>query len=1639
MSIAPSSAGNFVHLHNHTEYSMLDGAARITDMFERAAELGMPAIATTDHGYIFGAHEFWSAGNKTGVKPIIGLEAYVTPGTHRSDRTRVKYGDGGRDDVSGSGAYTHMTMWARNNNGLHNLFRMASLASLEGYYFKPRMDRELLETYGKGIIATTGCPSGEVQTRLRFGQYAEARQAAAEMQDIFGKENYFLELMDHGIDIERRTRADLLKLAKDLDLPLVATNDLHYTRKEDAQSHSALLCIQTAATLQDPTRFKFDGDGYYLKSAQEMREIWRELPEACDNTLLIAERCEVSFTEGEGRFMPRFPVPEGEDETSWFVKEVETGLHRRYPEGVPDYARKQAEYETGVILGKGYPGYFLVVADFINWAKNQGIRVGPGRGSGAGSMCAYAMGITDLDPIPHGLIFERFLNPERMSMPDFDVDFDDRRRSEVIHYVTEKYGDDRVAMIATYGTLKAKAALKDAARVMGFPFAMGERLTKAMPPSVMGKDIPLSGIHDTEHPRYGEAGEFRELLANDPEAAQVFETATGLEGLKRQWGVHAAGVIMSSEPLIDVIPIMRREQDGQIITQFDYPTCERLGLVKMDFLGLRNLTILDDAIANVKLNRGEDLDLDALSKDMTDPKAYELLGRGDTLGVFQLDGSGMRQLLRLMQPDNFEDISAALALYRPGPMGVNAHTNFALRKNNKQEVVPLDPQLKGKLQPEMVEALEPILGTTYGLCVAGDTLIVDADSGERVRIDGLSERVTSGFFTFGVDQEGRVVRRRVTHWWEMPAKPVLTVQTASGQQLRLSTDHKVLTPRGWVPAGELIAGKDRLARPRDASEFSTPSQMSGDEAALLGYLLSDGYITLYDNTFISASKTLRDHVGQLAEDLFDDTFAVEETPDRRAPRIRFAASPAGTGRGRSEGYGTYATIGINRWLRRLGFTGKTTSAHKFVPELAKQASLEVRVRLLAALWDGDGHVGSKLAYYKTVSRQLADDVAEVLSGAGIPCTVRWAGSYESVRFGPQTAWTVHVYDDRFWELVVPAMKQRAKVLERARRTSTAKSRGLNRELMLVHAGDALRRDSGLSTRTRNIIGNGPATVAGLHRHLHRAGLVRAPKMSFPRDGGDGWFPLNETARGYLEAIGTTEDRFYASMDWSLVTEITVGDSEPVYDITVEDVHNFISSGLVLSNCIYQEQVMEIAQKLAGYTLGNADLLRRAMGKKKKEVLDAEYVPFSDGMKANGYNEASVAALWGVLVPFSDYAFNKAHTAAYGVISYWTAFLKANYPAEYMAALLTSVRDDKDKTALYLNECRRMGIAVLPPDVNESIANFAAVGKDIRFGLAAIRNVGTNVVDAVVATRADKGNFTSFEDFLRKCPAVVCQKRTIESLIKGGAFDDLGHPRQGLVTVHERYVDALAEEKKQEAIGQDSLFGGFGGEESDVQIVTLPPVPDIEWEKQIKLAFEREYLGLYVSDHPLNGIEHILTANATATIGAVVSEDGPQDGEFVTVAGLMTSVQLKRTKNGDPYARVMLEDLVGSIECVFFPKSYMTVSTMLAPDTVAVIRGRFKRSEDTTEILAQDLTIPEIKEGPRGPVLVTLPLTRATDGLAHNLRKVLADHPGSTEVHVKLTQPGRQVLLRLDPTLRVTASPAFFGDIKALLGPAAVGS
>jgi DNA polymerase-3 subunit alpha len=1168
----------FAHLHVHTEYSMLDGAARLDDLFVEAERLGQRSLGMTDHGYLFGAFDFWSKARAHGINPVIGIEAYVTPGTSRFDRTRVRWGEASQraDDLSGGGAYTHLTMWARTTAGMHNLFRMASLASLEGQWGKwPRMDRELLSGYADGLIATTGCPSGEVQTRLRLGQYDEAVRAAGELQEIFGREHFFVELMDHGIEIERRVTGDLRRVAAAIGAPFLATNDSHYTRAEDAHAHEVLLCVQSGSTLADPDRFRFDGSSYYLRSTEDMRRTFAEFPGACDNTLLVAEQCEVEFNTS-ANYMPRFPVPPGEDESSWFVKEVEAGLLRRYPDGVPDDVRRQAVYETETITTLGFAGYFLVVADFISWAKGQGIRVGPGRGSAAGSMASYALGITELDPLRHGLIFERFLNPERVSWPDVDVDFDERRRGEVIKYVTEKYGDDRVAQIVTYGTIKAKQALKDASRVLGFPFAMGEKLTKAMPPSVMGKDIPLSGILEPGHERYAEAEEFRQLLATDPDAQRVVETARGLENLKRQWGVHAAGVIMASAPLVEVIPIMARPQDGAVITQFDQPTCERLGLIKMDFLGLRNLTILDDALANIAANGKAPIEVEKLP--LEDGPTYELLSRGDTLGVFQLDGGPMRGLLRMLRPDSFEDISAVLALYRPGPMGANSHVNYAMRKNGLQPVTPIHPELE--------EPLAEILDTTHGLI------------------------------------------------------------------------------------------------------------------------------------------------------------------------------------------------------------------------------------------------------------------------------------------------------------------------------------------------------------------------------------------------------------------------------------------------------------------IYQEQVQRVAQKLAGYSLGQADLLRRAMGKKKKEILDKEFVPFQAGMRERGYSDGAIQSVWDVLVPFSDYAFNKAHTAAYGVVSYWTAYLKANYPTEYMAALLTSVGDDKDKSALYLAECRRMGITVLPPDVNSSAATFTAVGEDIRFGLTAIRNVGANVVDAIVSARSERGPFTSFTDFLEKVPAVVCNKRTIESLVKAGAFDSLGRSRRSLLAVHEQAVDAVVDLKRNEAIGQFDLFasldslgaGSSGGRGFALDIPHLP-----EWDKRDLLAFERQMLGLYVSDHPLQGLEHVLSSAADCSVAALIADETRADGSIVAVAGLVTSLQRKLSKQGNAWAIATVEDLDGAVDVLFFGDTYLAYSTLLAQDVVVVVRGRVRRRDDGVQIQAMEVSLPDLGSAHDAPVTLTLPTHRCTEPVVEDLRGILMNHPGMTEVRLRLTSHDRVKVLRLEDTFRVTPSPALFGDLKALLG------
>ncbi len=1182
-----STRSDFVHLHTHTHYSTLDGASRIPDLVAEVGRLGQPAVAITDHGNMHGAYELWRTAVDADIKPIIGIEAYVTPETARQDKSRVHWGTDEQrsDDVSGGGFITHMTLWASDDTGLVNLIKASSVANLEGLVGKwPRMDKDLLSTYHQGVIATTGCPSGIVQTRLRLGQFDEALRAAGEFQDIFGKDNYYVELMDHGLEIEHRVTKDLLEIARRLDAPLVATNDSHYVRKEDASAQDALLCINSGSRLTDPGRFKFDGSGYYIRSAQEMREIFKEFPEACDNTLEIAERCNVMFDDHEdGAFMPRFDCPEGWDETSLFLKKVDEGLKNRYPDGVPEEVSHQADYECGVICQMQFTGYFLVVADYINWAKNHGIMVGPGRGSAAGSMVAYAMGITELDPLKHGLIFERFLNPERVSLPDIDVDFDPEGRMKVLDYVGRKYGSDKVAQCVTYGTIKTKQALKDSARIMDYEYSVGDQVTKALPPTVNGKDMSLKEIFDPQSKRYPEAKEFRDLYESNPDVKRITEEAKGIEGIIRQTGVHACATIMASNPITNTSPLMERT-DGTVTTTFEYHTCETLGLVKMDFLGLSNLTVIRDTVTNIERNGKEPISIEKVPLD--DKETYQLLSRGDTLGVFQLDGDGMRSLLRMLKPDNFNDISALIALYRPGPMDMNSHINYAKRKNGLQKIEPI--------HPEVAKPLAGVLDETYGLIV------------------------------------------------------------------------------------------------------------------------------------------------------------------------------------------------------------------------------------------------------------------------------------------------------------------------------------------------------------------------------------------------------------------------------------------------------------------YQEQVQSAARILAGYSLGRADVLRRAMGKKKPDVLAKEQVPFFEGMKAHGYSQEAAQAVWDVLVPFSGYAFNKAHSAAYALIAYWTAYLKTHYPVEFMAALLQNERTNKDKTALYLGEARRMGIRILPPDINESVAEYSAVGDVVRFGLGAIRNVGDKAVADIIKERqGPQGKYVNFMDFVKRVPMEVLNKRTVESLIKGGAFDGIDPNRRALFQIHDEAVDQVMPIKRKQAEGQFDLFADAddGAPQQDALGDAQVTVPDIdEWDKSTKLNFERQMLGLYVSDHPLSGMTSILAGMRDMSIAQLLNRSKGMDGKAVTLAGLVTAVDRRVSKKGNPWAIVTIEDLESSIQCMFFGKVYDAHSDDLALDSVIRVKGVVELRDEVTNIRVNDMEVPVLESADERPLTITLPRQALDRGHMERLARILKSHPGYCLVRLAVTDDrGNVRLLTFGDGFRTRHDTSMMAEIKSVFGPSCLPS
>ena len=1174
---------SFTHLHVHTEYSMLDGASRLDELVAKAAADGMPALGITDHGNMYGVLDFYRACKKQDINPVIGVELYQAEDS-REERPsrRGKMDDSGGTTDGGKKLYYHLIALAENNTGYKNLIQLASRAFMEGYYYKPRVDWEVLSDHAEGVIATTGCLGGHVLQSLLNGNEQGALEKAARLQDIFGKDNLFVELQDHGIPAQADTNPKLIEIARKIGAPLLVTNDSHYTEQHDHTSHDALLCVQTGSLMSDPDRFKFHGDQHYLKSAAEMRRDWAELPEACDNTLWIAERADVEIEFGKPQ-LPDFPIPAEFTGADDYLRHLTMeGAKKRWGTGLNDTIVDRLVYELDVIKNMGFSSYFLITWDLIRHARDSDIRVGPGRGSAAGCAVAYCLWITDLDPIRYDLLFERFLNPSRISMPDIDMDFDSRYRDEMIRYAAERYGRDHVAQIVTFSQIKARAAVRDAARVLGHPYAVGDKIAKAMPPLVMGRDTPLRYCFE-ESEKYADgykaAAELRAMVDSDPDTASVVEVARGLEGLRRQDGIHAAAVVITKDPLTTYLPIQRKPEagvaieDAPVVTQYEMHGVEDLGLLKMDFLGLRNLDVITDTLELIERVHGVTVDIDDVPLD--DEVTFELLREGRSVGVFQLESPPMRALMRSMAPTEFEDVAALVALYRPGPMAANMHNDYADRKNGRQESVPFHP-----------DAAE-ILGGTYNLC------------------------------------------------------------------------------------------------------------------------------------------------------------------------------------------------------------------------------------------------------------------------------------------------------------------------------------------------------------------------------------------------------------------------------------------------------------------IYQEELMQLAQKFAGYSLAQADNLRKAMGKKIREKIKAERTTFVEGCEAQGYGRELGEELFDTMEPFADYAFNKSHSYGYGFVSYQTAYLKANYPVEYLACLLTSVKGNLDKAAVYLNECRQMGISVLVPDVNRSDLDFTSIPDPdggelhaIPFGLSAVRNVGDGLMHLVLAEREANGPFESFVDFCERVDYQVLNKRTLESLIKAGAFDSLGHPRKGLLLAFEDIIDKTVSARREHDMGVMTLFGSMGDDaDGPSTFDDRASIPDIQFEKAQALAFEKEMLGLYVSDHPLMGYEDAL---ARKTDGTTLADlEGAPDGQSIAIGGVVTGLQRKWTRKGDLMAVFVLEDLTHGAEAMVFPRSYADYGHLLEDDRIVIVRGRVDGRDDQPKLIAQAIEIFDTdRAGSAAPLRLRVRPDQLADDLIAHLKQVLIEHRGDSAVIIELSESKS---VRLADSYCVDTGNGLIAELRVLLG------
>lgn len=1520
----PPRREDFVHLHVHSQYSLLDGLSKIDDLIARAQEMGQPAIALTDHGNMHGAIDFFRAAKGAGIKPVIGVEAYMT----RWGRPMT-----GRDAQKDKDRH-HILLLAQNQTGYLNLLKLISEANTRGYYYKPRFDADLLAKYNEGIITTTGCLAGEIPTYLSDENGPPDEKLAEERLrwylDVFGRDRFFVELQAHDIPVLHRVNQKLVALAKKYDLDMIVTNDVHYVRAEDASSHDILLCVQTGSTLDDENRMRMSDQGYYLKSQAELEDAFRphiDLPaSAFTNTVKIAEMCNVDLTP-TGYHLPIYQVPESfESDQAYLRYLTEKGMRERYGDRADSpEIQSRKEHELKIIHDMGFDTYYLIVWDLCEYAKSRNIWWNV-RGSGAGSVVAYAIGITNLDPLPNNLIFERFLNPGRVSMPDFDLDYPDDQRDQMIEYTIQKYGDDQVAQIVVFGTMKARASVRDVARAMNIPLDEVDQIAKIIP---AGPKVTLDKSLE-------EVNELKELYHKDKKVRALLDNARKLEGVARHISIHPAAVIIADKPLVNYTPLLRAPGKAvrDYITQFTYPVLESLGLLKMDFLGLSTLTIMRVASQLIKERHGVEFTLNNIPTD--DPRAYELLASGDVTGVFQVESEGMRGTLRSMKPSKFEHIVATISLYRPGPMQYiplyidRMHGRKPVEYKHpmlepilaetygiivyQEQIIQIASQLAGytpgeadlmrravakKKKKEMAEHRNKFLEgavengipwstaeeiyedivffANYGFnkCLPGDVEVLDANTGRLVRIEDMYRNRVQLHNTLSCDIDDLKLRSKpVARIMDNGLKPVYRLTTATGRTIEATANHPFYTFDGWRLLENLQTGQ-LIATPRHIP-VQGKAQWPDHQVIVLGHLLAEGNLCHPASVYFYT---------QDADQLTDYCRAAEQFANTQCT----VSLHKGTHSVYAKRIQRSHEAGIVTWAKDLGIWGKK-APEKTIPSEAFELANRQIALLISRMWEGDGHINAqgRSLFYATSSEKMARQLQHLLLRFGIISRLRSVEfPYKDGRIGHQVFITgnsnISVFAAQIGVYFVSPKRQKA-LMSLLDMTEAHQS---SKDVVPLEVKEIVRGVKARSGMT--------------WQEINRQTGV-AQREFYPTNNPDKSGFRRQTIQRLADFFADDELQRYAQSDiyWDKIVSIDYVGEKQTYDLEVPETHNFVANDILVHN---------------------------------------------------------------------------SHAADYAVITVQTAYLKAYYPVEYMAALLTVELDNLDKVTNFINECRHMGIEVLPPDINQSgmgfsikenldaeeVKTFGRVrfdfqvpkGSAIRFGLAAIKNVGEGPVQEILRAREEGGLFESPADFCERVDLRKVNRRSLESLIKVGAMDAWGEREQLLAAIDQ--MQALSKSIwEAKDIGQGSLFDMFGEMDmgaSNHNDLKLPTSYESVSQKE-KLAWEKDLLGVYVSSHPL--LE--LSVNYQHAISATCTDINPDKrGRSVSILGMVASIRTITTKKGDRMAFVTIEDMNGACDVTVFPKTYEKTKALLQEGHIVLIRGKVDVRKDKAGIIADVIT------------------------------------------------------------------------------------